>query len=275
MMRIPPDDGYPDSPLIGPGGHLPLAYDPTDDVETPDAQKLFPTEGVGVLARLYGERYPAGFAEPTMLEEGYRRVNPGSTPERIRYFDVQRCEMIAEGQITAAGTGFELTRVHLQKFGLGAIERIVTPFESVTALDGAGEPVFDWGPVGERACQFPLQHPDPAAGMLAIEFRLVVTGIPDNSSQSTAGLPALQVGVPVDQIRPDNLIPPWADMRYGGQTLSDQLKYLVGDDVIVSLVLILRGLPDRWRVHATGRLAGHWISAGPSGAAHHDAIRRF
>ena len=276
---------WPRQPVIGPPARVPLAFDPNTFIETPDYQRMGPGAGPGdpYIWRFWGWPYPRLMTreQSAKLERArlvqHRLTLPADSPERIRYFDELRCIDIDPGDIQESGTAFELVRVHLQKFGTGIVERLATVWDDVTALDEDGDPIFSFGPfLGTRPCRFPLVHPDPAAGELAVEFRLLVTEVPDFADTQSVGLPAYvgpasPFAIPAD----DNLRTPWRDNRQGYVVRwADLLQYVTGLHSLARMWVILSGQPDRWRIRMGGRLSGYWNSAGPMGVALDQATRR-
>ena len=269
---------FPRTPEIGPAVFVPIAFDPITWIETPEYQKLSPREGPGApyMLRSYGTTYPTE-SKPSILEEQHVRTFPANSAERIRYFDEFVCSDIPPDQITTTGTAFELTRVHLQKYGTGVISRIAIVFDDVTALDAAGDPLFQFGPLdGQRPCRWPLVSPDPAGGTLAVEFRLLATEVPSFSVNPTGGFPVRAFGIPVSSIPADRQIrQPWTDMRMGYITRwADLLQYVSGENILARLFVTFVGLPNRWRIRIGGRLGGFWNSAGSRGVALDAATRR-
>lgn len=270
-------DGWPGAPVIGPPVVQPLAFDPPTFIETPEYQKLG-LEGPGsrYLWRTYGIPFPTETVDVRFLDRGFERTFPASDPERLRYFDEVRCLDIDPAAIKLTGTSFELVRVHLQKYGAGVVERLVTIFDDVLALDGNGDPLFDFGPLlGLRPCRLPLVHPDPAAGTLAMEFRLLVTEVPGVSVRQGAGFPGYQGPVPPSSIPADVMLrTSWRDLRYAGTRFADLLQYVTGANALVRLWVTFFAQPDRWRIRVGGRLGGYWNSAGRLGVARRSATQR-
>jgi len=276
---------FPHDPIVGPPARVPIAFDPPTFLETPDYQRSGIREGPGspYFWRDYGWPYPILMdaaqrkAAADRRLSSHRHVLPADTPERIRYWDELRCVDLPPQRLVTTGTAFELVRVHLQKFGTGVVERISTIFDDVTALDGEGVPLFSFGPLpGNQPCILPLAHPDPAAGVLAVQFRLVVSELPDFSLGITAGVPPYQGPLPPAAIPSDeNLRPPWSELRQGYDVLwSDLLQHVVGVDCLVRLWIIVFAQPNRWALRVGGRLAGYWNSAGRLGVALDAATRR-
>lgn len=284
MNRIPGQpspwlDRWPYDPVIGPPVVHPLAFDLLGDIETPEYQKLGnETIGAPYLLRQYGIDFPTVAVDPEFLADAYVRTFPASSPERLRIFDELRCVDVDPAALAVTGTAIELVRTHVLKYGAGVVERIATIFDNVVALDANGDPLFFFGSLtGERPCIFPLQHPDPAAGTLSVEFRLLVTEVPDNSRGPLAGFPPYQGPVPPSAVPADsNLRPPWRDLRQGYTTLwSNLLQYVTGESALVRLWVIFSAQPDRWRLRVGGRLSGYWNQAGPMGRALDNATRRY
>ena len=277
-------DDWPRDPVIGPPVIQPLAFDPPTFIETPDYQR----SGVHVgprspyMWRTFGRPYPTLMTSAQRRQQANRRLAqhkltfPADSPERIRYYDELRCLDLPPQSLTPQGTAFELVRVHLQKFGTGVVERMATIFEDVTALDAGGNPIFSFGSlIGLRPCIFPLQHPDPAAGTLSLQFRLIVSELPD-VSRALGNAAPYQGPVPVAAIPPDeNMRPPWTELRQGYVVRwADLLQHVTGLNAHVRLWGVFFAQTNRWRLRVGGRLSGYWNSAGRMGVALNNATRR-
>jgi hypothetical protein len=272
-------DGWPHFPVIQ-GGWLsqPLDFDPPTFIETPDYQRMgHVTHGSRYLWRRFGIPFPSAVVDTDFAASTAKLVNPEGDPERIRYFDEMRCLSIDPRVLATTGTAFELVRVHVQRYGAGVVERLGTIFGDVTALDDDGEPLFSFGPLsGFRPCIFPLPHPDPQAGVLAVQFRLVVTGVPASSKGPTAGFPPYQGPIPVAAIPADqNMRPPWSDLRQGYLVRwADLLQYVTSQNALIRLFGVYFAQPNRWRLGVGGRISGYWNSTGPLGVARDNATQR-
>lgn len=272
-------DGWPHFPTIQ-GGWLsqPLDFDFPTSIETPDYQRLgIVTYGSRYFWRRFGVPFPSEVREPDLEDDASKFVNPEADPERIQYFDQMRCLELNPDDLATTGTAYELVRVHVRRFGAGVVERLATIFGSVTALDEQGDPLFDFGPLlGLRPCVFPIAHPDPAGGVLAVQFRLLVTGVPSFSERPNAGFPPYQGPIPTAAVPVDrSLRPPWSDLRHGYVVRwADQLQYVTSENALVRLFGIYFGNPGRWRLRVGGRLAGWYNAAGRLGVARANATRR-
>lgn len=288
MARWGVQGNWPQDPVIGPNPVVPLAFDPPTFIETPDCQRMPWGERPGWTPytwRMFG--VPAPFPQlgevantPAALElaeQQHRVTFPANHPERIRYWDRFRCIDIPPDALELGGTAWELTRVHLQKFGAGVVERVGTVFEDITALDDDGDPLFSFGVLdGLRPCVFPLLHPQPGVAPLSVEWRAIATEMPTSSTIQGSAMPPFIVAASPVVIPPDReVLQRWNDMRQGyAVRWADLLQYLTGENVIVRLIVILSGEPDRWRIRVGGRLSGFWNSAGARGVALDAATRR-
>lgn len=272
-------DGFGSEPYLWSGGWIdgPIGFCPPCEIETPEAQRLFPIESPEVspqTLRLYGQRYwpPEEYAPEAgayVAEQGIEL--PWSDPTRIQFADAQACRIYLPAQITPAGASQELARLVIGRHQLGIIEGIGLQF-TIDALEAnAGEPpIASFVLDGSDPCPFPLQHPDPAAGVLTADFRLALERL-----APTGRMPAFAGVLPPSALPGDLLVPTWDDMRYAWPIHWAQLSQIVcGGSSIVRIWGTFTGAENRWRVHATGRLRGYTQTTDHRGAAQRSATNR-
>jgi hypothetical protein len=274
-------------PAIWPGITGPLVHGFPAEIETPELQRL----GVGPVVTFRRWGFPVGYLGPDMeaepshwhgqqswglgsdsrdLDDRERLGNPIDAVERVKWLDVQRCIDIPTAQIVTTGASWELLRMVVPTAALGVVERLTAGFASVEALDGAGLPIYSYPLAqGSQPCVSAFVHPTPGVGSLTWRAELRVT-------ESVGPLPpVVAAGLP-EQLFGSQLLPPWADLRYGDELrFSDGLQLLIGARSLVRLVVTLFGPPSRFRVQLAGRLGGYVQSAGRRGAALDGATRRF
>jgi len=272
MMREPtPRTGL----LVGPGGrNLPLVHDLLRWTQTPEIQRtgVKPRDWLQLWGTEYVDPREGSVPQVPDLGEFARFTSPYSSPERLEMFDVQRCR--AELVPSELGLVYEMARIPAQNFATTVLERIVTTMPTVSALDDQGEPIFTWTSStldGQDPCLRLLEHPADGAGVLEWRWRVTARGLP------WQGAPiAVYPVVAPWQVPGVDVVPPWDDMRRGSsRRWGDRQQTVVQGPMLVSLWLELRGLPDRWLVHAGGRLAGWSQSAGRMGAALRSATERI
>lgn len=283
---------WPDDPVVGPGGHVPLAFDFPLEIETPDYQRVGLGESPGwspYTQRMYWSPFPwgpgkapAGFKvrpiTPEQFAAEFRARFPDQSPERVEYRDAQRCVDV-DGSLLSPTVfrAWELARIPFLQFAIGIIERIATQLE-VTALDvTTGDPIFTYsGLNGEDPCLDQLVHPDPAvANPLRFGWQLVATGAATlGAGDGQPTYPPLVVAG-ADIVR-GAIVETWADMRNGYATFGviGEKQYLANSHQLMRLFARFSGDPNVWQIRVGGRLSGFSQAAGPTGAALQSANQR-
>jgi len=283
-------DGWPFDPAIWTGGipQQPLAFTPCAEIETPDAQRLFPfelplTEGAGPSVfppslgtlRTFGQLWHPAEAAPVARDvpDVNEDDKPYATNEALQWFDEARCIGVDQDEITTDGRAWELARVLVHRFNLVNVERIGFR-ASVTALDEDQEPQATFILDGEDPCAVPIVHPDPAVpNPLGFRFLLAVQRIP---SSGNGVLPPLLVGAPTNQLPSDSPMLSYPDLRFGWREGWPNLnQFTDGGRCLVRFILTLQGDPDRWTVRMMGRLSGFTQQPGRTDAALGNANRRL
>lgn len=261
---------FPHYPEIHPGFNIPLAFDLLADIETPDSQKLreWDLSSFPFSERAFGlDLSEFRFLDKTDLEGFNSKINKGTPAESIVYFDRFSCVDVSETQIDPVGFVFELTRADVSSGGVTLLQRIATVFDSIDALDDAGNVALSFGPIdGERPCQ-KFVHPNPLVLLpLTFTFSIVVQERSTMESVSNNEIPFIVAGRTLPN--GTNPIEPWSDMRAGYNVRwADLLQYVIAGNKIIRFFVTLKGDAGRWRLSVGGRLAGRWIIDGPGGAS--------
>lgn len=265
-------------PITGPGRSAPLVHDFQRWTTTPE---IFRT-GLRPRAwqRLWGLAYPnmrGADERASVISEQNQYTTPASSPERIETDDVQRC--ITATLDTTAFQAWELGRFPVMAFGAGIVERIVTAFPTIEALDDAGAVLLTFKNLdGLDPCARELVHPLEDVPALRWRWRLLTTSIP-NSGPAPIRVPAGPVAR--SSVLGVDVTPPWDDLRYGSSfRWGDRQQIVIFGRQLVSLWLELSlsaaAAPSAggWRVHAAGRIAGYQNPGGRLGAAERQAVFR-
>lgn len=282
-------DGWPHDPQIGTGGipQMPLAFDFPLEIETPDAQRLWPveypeSEGAGPAGlppslgqlRMYGQLWwPATAARAARdVPDAVANEHPFAAEEAVYWFDVCRCVAVEADELAVAGRVWELARVTIPRYALAVVERVGYR-GTVTALDEDGEPLATFVLDGTDPCAVPVTHPDPAvANPLGFRLLLQVSRLP--SDGDGIELPVLAAALP-NQIPAESPVLDVPDLRYGwAETWPAFHQYITGGRGLLRLLVTLSGDPDRWDVRMMGRLTGYTQQPGRLDAALANATHR-
>lgn len=283
-------DGWPFEPAIYAGGvpQLPLAFDFPAEIETPDAQRLFPfelphTEGAGPstlppslgLLRSFGQLWwPAEAARVARdVPDAVATEHPYASNEKLEWFDVAECIEVTSDRIAPGGRVWELARRVVHRYNLVTVERIGFR-ATVTALDEEGDPLATYVLDGYEPCAVPVVHPDPAVtDPLAFRFVVLLNRQP---SSGDGVYPPLLAGALPNQVPSDSPIVTWNDLRFGWTEGWPHLnQFTDGGRAILRYFVTLAGETDRWDVRMLGRLSGYTQQPGRLEAAHRNAVYRL
>lgn len=234
------------------------------------------------------------------IEENYIRRFPLQDPERVDWFDEVSGPVAVDPALLGGGPiAYELVRAPMIEYGLSTLERINT-WARLQPLDTDGNPV---GPPIElvdsaasnpsNAAQafpynamttatpypFPLRHPedpDLAEGLaVIIAWGLWAQKTPITAQQD----PALQRGIPIDQVPPATPWRIWTDMRYLWNSQGGERHQVMvnGHGILrmfAAIVTLVPGAQNRWAIEVGGRLTGFTQQSGVKGRANIDATIR-
>lgn len=201
---------------------------------------------------------------------------PSASSERVQQFDIFRCIDVPANAIIPTGIAFELVHWRIPTGSVGIVEDIPISWDDVTALDGAGLPIFSYNSLnGERLCLHELVHPDPlVTEPLTWEFRLQFSDDPSQGHRPTDSM-VYQGPIFPEIIRGHSIIPPWRDARYGAQNRwAETRQFIVSSSTIVRMWIVLFGPTARFRVRVGGRLGGFHQLGGRKAAALNSVLTR-
>lgn len=282
MLGPGPIVGYNALPTIWTGTSGPLEYNFAAAVQTPDIQRM----GVGRIVTYRQWGFEVGYLPPgppqlwargpdqpwglgndsTELDDYDQHQSPADASEVLRSWDVQRCVAIPAATIVPTGVLFELVRFdRVPSAAVAVLENLPHIIESAVALDDAGQPQFVYSNLnGEEPCRTSLVHPNPLVAPLTWRWHVTATEVSTTGGQLS---PLAGPTVPA-AIEGDDLVRPWADLRYGTAVRwGGDWQIVVRPRVVVRYWVEFFGPTNRYELRVGARLSGYTQLGGRRGAA--------